>query len=239
LKITINYQHSQIFLSPQRKYEELHTDKPIHNSAISPLIKVTSSGKVEKRGMKMKDETDLRTQKFSQAMRSSRVSLFSLCMMINLALCLLSTTDGFGTTPTSSSMQHSTDDARRSFLSNTFATAATFFSMPSLAIARYVLNEETGEYDEVTDEDWQTTWKKRLDKAQSMGTEDVFLAAQGAGNLDLKNDNGVDESDASKKRRAMAGCRNDRLRAKSGVDDVKECTKRVLSGDYQFMIGVM
>ncbi len=70
-----------------------------------------------------------------------------------------------------------------------------------------------------------------------MGTEDVFLAAQGAGNLDLKE--GIEESDASKKRRAMAGCRNDGLRAKSGEDDVKVCTKRVLSGDFQFMIDAM
>ena len=108
---------------------------------------------------------------------------------------------------------------------------------PQQANARFVLNEETGEFDEVSDEDWQTTWKKRLDKAKEMGTEDVFLAAQGAGNLDLKE--GMDESDASKKRRAMAGCRNDGMRAKSGVGDVKECTKRVLSGDFQFMIDAM
>ena len=169
-------------------------------------------------------------------MQSSSLLFFSVCIVA--LLCLLSTTEGFGATTDSSS-------SRRSFLSNAFAktTAAaaavvvTTTTIPQSANARYVLNEETGEYDEVTDEDWQTTWKKRLDKAQTMGTEDVFLAAQGAGNLDLKD--GMDESETSKKRRAMAGCRNDRLRGKSGVGDVKECTKRVLSGDYQFMIDAM
>jgi len=48
-----------------------------------------------------------------------------------------------------------------------------------------------------------------------MGTEEVFLAAQGAGNLNLRAE-GMEESEASKKRRALAGCRNDRLRALSG-----------------------
>ncbi|KAL9190609.1 hypothetical protein ACHAXT_000315 [Thalassiosira profunda] len=126
--------------------------------------------------------------------------------------------------------------SRRAFLS-TSAAAAFIATIPQIANARYVLNEDTGEYDEVTDEDWQTTWGKRLDKAKSMGTEDVFLAAQGAGNLDLKE--GQEESEASKKRRALAGCRNDGLRAKGGVKDAKECTARVLGGDYQFMIDAM
>lgn len=64
-----------------------------------------------------------------------------------------------------------------------------------------------------------------------------FLAAQGAGNLDLKE--GVEESEASKKRRAMAGYRNDGMRAKGGMDSQKECTARVMGGDYQFMIDAL
>ena len=167
----------------------------------------------------------------------SSCSPLSLCI---IALSLLSSSvEGFGTTPSSNNKPAAAvteNSSRRSFLSNTFATAAAL-SIPQLANARYVLNDETGDYDEVTDKDWQTTWKERLEKAQTMGSEDVFLAAQGAGNLDLKE--GIDESDASKKRRAMAGCRNDGFRAKSGEDDVKVCTKRVLSGDFQFMIDAM
>jgi len=69
-----------------------------------------------------------------------------------------------------------------------------------------------------------------------MSTEDVFLAAQGAGNLDSKEG---DESEASKKRRAFAGCRNDRFREKGGEKNEKECASRVMGGDYQFMIDAM
>ena len=69
-----------------------------------------------------------------------------------------------------------------------------------------------------------------------MGTEDVFLAAQGAGNTELRQG---EESEASKKRRALAGCRNDGFRSKSGGGGVKECTARVLGGDYQFMVDAM
>ena len=127
--------------------------------------------------------------------------------------------------------------SRRAFLS-TAAAAAAAIAAPRRAGARYVLNEETGDYDEVQDEDWQTAWGQRLDKAKSMSTEDVFLAAQGASNLDAKAGGG-EESAASQKRRAMAGCRNDRLREQGGGGSVQECTKRVLEGDFQFMIDAM
>lgn len=126
--------------------------------------------------------------------------------------------------------------SRRAFISTSAAAATAFASLvgaPAASNARYILNEETGEYDEVTDEDWQTTWNKRIEKAKSMSTDEVFLAAQGAGNVNLKDGQ---ESDASKKRRALAGCRNAGMREKSGVKDEKECTARVLGGDYQFMI---
>jgi hypothetical protein len=133
---------------------------------------------------------------------------------------------------------------RRSFISKTIQTTAvilltTTATTAVTANARYILNEQTGDYDEVNDEDWQTTWSKRLDKAKSMGTEEVFLAAQGAGNLNLR-DAGIEESEASKKRRALAGCRNDRLRQLSGDGgSAQECTARVLKNDYQFMVDVM
>lgn len=128
--------------------------------------------------------------------------------------------------------------SRRAFLSSSAAATAFLATMsqPQAAAARYVLNEDTGEYDEVQDKDWQTTWGERLDKAKSMSTEEVFLAAQGAGNQELRVG---EESEASKKRRALAGCRNDGLRAKAGIKDAKECTARVLANDYQFMIDAM
>lgn len=161
--------------------------------------------------------------------------MLSICILL---IGLASVVDGLAA-PHPQKSNQTTHNSRRAFLiSTSAATVSAFFAIisPQSANARYVLNEETGEYDEVQDEDWQTAWGKRLDKAKSMSTEDVFLAAQGAGNTDLKMG---DESEASKKRRALAGCRNDGFRAKSGVKDAKECTARVLGGDYQFMIDVM
>jgi hypothetical protein len=108
---------------------------------------------------------------------------------------------------------------------------------PNQAVAKLVLNEDTGEYDEVKEEDWQTAWKARLDKAQSMSSEEIFMAAQGAGNTQLREG---EESEASKKRRAMAGCRNDAIRKKAGgTKDVIACNSRVMSGDFGFVLEAM
>ena len=91
--------------------------------------------------------------------------------------------------------------------------------------------------DEVKEEDWQTAWKARLDKAQSMSSEEIFMAAQGAGNTQLREG---EESEASKKRRAMAGCRNDAIRKKAGgTKDVIACNSRVMSGDFGFVLDAM
>jgi hypothetical protein len=122
------------------------------------------------------------------------------------------------------------NSSRRAFLSSSVAMLSF---LPTISNARYILNEETGEYDEVTDEDWQTTWNKRIEKAKTMTSDEVFLAAQGAGNVNLKEG---EESEASKKRRALAVCRNGAMREKSGMKDEKQCTSRVLGGDYQFMV---
>mmetsp|Transcript_2194 Transcript_2194/g.5838 ORF Transcript_2194/g.5838 Transcript_2194/m.5838 type:complete len:164 (-) Transcript_2194:227-718(-) len=114
-----------------------------------------------------------------------------------------------------------------------FLFSSTALLIPNIARARYVLNEE-GDYDEVEDKDWQATWKERLDKAQSMSTDEVLKAARGAGNLDLKEG---PESDASKKRRAMSACRDADLRKKAGVTEAKDCNARVLQGETAFILG--
>ena len=73
--------------------------------------------------------------------------------------------------------------SRRAALLNTsFALA----SVPTIANAVTVLNDD-GEYVQVTEQDWQTTWKSRLDKASTMSTDQVFMAARGAGNVDPDN----------------------------------------------------
>lgn len=111
-----------------------------------------------------------------------------------------------------------------------FGATLPLSSMP--ANAKYVLNED-GDYEEVSEEDWQTAWKQRLDKAQSMSTGEIFNAARGAGNIDLKEG---EESDASKKRRAMSACRDGDLRRKAGVKDSKDCNSRVMAGDVNFIL---
>jgi hypothetical protein len=117
-----------------------------------------------------------------------------------------------------------------------FSSTATLLLLPNVGNARVVMDDDTGEYVEVEEQDWQIAWKERLDKAQSMSPDEVFMAARGAGNTNLKDG---PESDTSKKRRAMAGCREPGLRQKANVPDGKECTALVLSGNFSFMLDIM
>jgi len=122
---------------------------------------------------------------------------------------------------------------RRRFLGSSIAAVFATTLTPSTAMARYVLDEETGDYVEVEDVDWQTAWKQRMDKASSMSTDEIFQAARGAGNVDLRSG---PESDASRKRRAMSSCRDATIREKAGVGTEKECTARVLMGDIDIVL---
>ena len=100
--------------------------------------------------------------------------------------------------------------------------------LPTSVQAVTILNED-GEYVEVSEDDWQTTWKSRLDKASDM--DSVFMAARGAGNVDP-------QSDAARKRRAMAGCRDATTVKKTNLDQ-KACTAKVLNGELDFILDVM
>lgn len=126
----------------------------------------------------------------------------------------------------------SSPTSRRKALSTSMASLGLILGLPNVASARYVLNED-GDYEEIPEEDWQTTWKQRLDKASNMSSEDIFNAARGAGNLELKEG---EESDASKKRRAMSACRDADIRSKAGVKDAKACNSRVMGGDFDFIL---
>lgn len=153
-----------------------------------------------------------------------RLTLKFVLQVAAFLVCWLGVADGLAAVP------------RRAFLAVAGAMGATTIHPTAPAAARYVLNEETGDYDEVDDPTWQEAWKDRLDKAQSMSSDEVFMAARGAGNLDLKDG---EESAASKKRRAMAACRNAPLLDKIGVKDAKECTGRVFSGEVDFVLKAM
>lgn len=123
---------------------------------------------------------------------------------------------------------------RRGFLAGVGAASfVAVASFPDVASARYVLDDETGDYIELEEVDWQTAWKQRMDKASTMSKDEIFQAARGAGNLELRSG---PESDASKKRRAMSGCRDTAIRSKAGAGTEKECTARVFSGEVDFML---
>mmetsp|Transcript_40133 Transcript_40133/g.83582 ORF Transcript_40133/g.83582 Transcript_40133/m.83582 type:complete len:198 (-) Transcript_40133:3233-3826(-) len=127
-----------------------------------------------------------------------------------------------------SSNEESSLSSRRNLLqmASTLAFTTAFAPTPA-AFARYVLDEETGDYVELQDVPWQDEWKARLDKASGMTQEEIFQAARGAGNIDLKEG---PESPASQKRRALSACRNATVRSNLDLVDEKACTVRVLSG---------
>lgn len=130
---------------------------------------------------------------------------------------------------------------RRNFIGSVLSLTAAA-SFPRIASAkpktRYVLDDETGDYVEVIDDgDWQTEWKSRYDQMSKMSKDEIFVAARGAGNLDSKDL--ANESSASKKRRAFSGCRDKGTRAKLDNISEKECSKRVLEGDFEFVLGAL
>jgi hypothetical protein len=127
-----------------------------------------------------------------------------------------------------------TISSRRNFLVTTLATSmAALAADPQIGAARYILDEDTGDYVEIQDKPWQEEWKARLDEASTMSRDEIFNAARGAGNADLKTG---PESDASKKRRAMSACRDSAVRAKVGLKDEKECTARVFGGQVDLLL---
>jgi len=129
---------------------------------------------------------------------------------------------------------------RNAFLSIRSSGAALLLAAaaaPKVSNAVMVMNDD-GEYVQVTEQDWQTTWKGRLDKAKAMNSlDDVFTAARGAGNVDPNNNK--NDSDAAKKRRAMSACRDTGLVKKTGLLDTKACTAKVLNGEVDFILDSM
>ncbi len=139
--------------------------------------------------------------------------------------------------------QDRNNNDRRSFLLSVLSTSTAALLIPGNAIAanpktRYVLDDETGDYVEVVDDgDWQKEWKSRYDQMSKMSKDEIFVAARGAGNVDTKDL--ANESPASKKRRAFSGCRDKGTRAKLDNISEKECSKRVLEGDYEFVLAAL
>ena len=79
-----------------------------------------------------------------------------------------------------------------------------------------------------------STVQRAWEKTQNMSQREILMAARG---VSLKPDG--PETDKSKKRRAMAGCKDDVFRGEAGYKDEAACNKRVLAGDVSFMLEVM
>lgn len=62
-----------------------------------------------------------------------------------------------------------------------------------------------------------------------------MMVARGAG----KVDDPTQESERSRKRRAMAGCKDELFRKQAGYEQEAACNARVLEGDPQFMLDVL
>lgn len=116
------------------------------------------------------------------------------------------------------------------------ATATLILPVQPAQAAKYVMDDDTGEYVEINEADWQTTWKGRLDKASTMSKDEIFQAARGAGNVELREGK---ESQASKKRRAMSACRDAGVRAKAQAGTEKECTARVFGGEVDSLLNAL
>ncbi len=93
-----------------------------------------------------------------------------------------------------------------------------------------------GNYQTEVDEPWTDVWKSRIEKASKMSPDEIIMAARGAGNTQSK---GPDESVASRKRRALAGCRNEPMRRGSSFPVEKDCIGQVLDGNIGFMLEVL
>ena len=113
--------------------------------------------------------------------------------------------------------------SRRALLAS---AACACVSPASAASLGYVDDAGSKSYSQV-----QRAWEK----SAGMSQREVLMAARGAGKVEDPSQ----ESDRSRKRRAMAGCKDDQFRKEAGYGVEAECNSRVLGGDPQFMLDVL
>lgn len=111
------------------------------------------------------------------------------------------------------------------------------FTPTKILSAKSGYDQETGEWTAPVDEDWQTTWKKRAEKASKMSPDEIKMAARGARKLtpeELAN-----ESKAGKKRRAMAACRTSDYQKTLKIKEI-DCVNKVLkTGEVDFILDIL
>ena len=159
-------------------------------------------------------------------------------MMMNMKflwlLVILPSSSVLSLTTMSTPADMSRREGLTTIVSGFLGVSVGIVASPNAAEARYVLDDETGDYVEVEDSDWQTEWQSRLKKAQSMSQEEIFEAARGAGNVA----EGIEETPKQRQRRAFSACRNPTLREQAGLgskSSEKDCTVRLLDGDEELM----
>ena len=133
-----------------------------------------------------------------------------------------------------SCMQGEMKCTRRSFCIASPAAMVSLLLQPQAAQAKptYTM-DENGEYVELEETEWTQVWKERASKMQSMSADEIFMAGRGAGKADVS-----ELSDAGKKRRALAGCRDSASRQQIKLSE-KACTTKVLQGELSFILDVM
>ena len=79
--------------------------------------------------------------------------------------------------------------------------------------------------------------QRAWEKSAGMSQREIMMAARGAAKVDASDLS--QESDRSRKRRAMAGCKDEMYRKQAGYDAEASCNSKVLAGDVQFMLDVI
>ena len=98
---------------------------------------------------------------------------------------------------------------------------------PSLAITSLGYMDDAGvkSYSQV-----QRAWEK----SATMSQREIILAARG-----VSMGKSANESEKSKKRRAMGGCHDELFRRRAGYAKEVDCNARVLGGDVSFMLEII
>ena len=111
------------------------------------------------------------------------------------------------------------------------------FTPTNILSAKSGYDQETGEWVPPADEDWQTTWKKRAEKASKMTPDEIKMAARGA--RKLTSDELANESKAGKKRRAIAACRTSDYQKVLNIKEIDCVNKVIKTGEVDFILDIL
>ena len=122
---------------------------------------------------------------------------------------------------------------RRGLLARVAAASLSGGLHPSLCGA-YVEGQGTLGYVDDSGMKSYSQVQRAWEKSATMTQREMMLQARGANPTPSSN-----ESEKSRKRRAMAGCHDETFREAAGYSKEAECNARVLGGDVDFMLDAM